>query len=64
MPASITINAKRIIGSFVYSINRGMPGAAVVFMCRESFIRIVLVDKEKPNLITAFPVPPLPSLIV
>lgn len=30
----------------------------------KNFIRCVLVDKEKPNLITAFPAPPLPFLTV
>lgn len=37
----------------------------LLFPCvGKNFIRIVLADKEKPNLITAFPVPPLPSIIV
>lgn len=63
MPTSITINAKRIMGSFCLLNQQGL--VLLLFPCvGKNFIRIVLVDKEKPNLITAFPVPPLPSLII
>lgn len=37
----------------------------LLFPCvGKNFIKLVLVDKEQPNLITAFPVPLLASLIV